>query len=368
MTKGRVYLRGRTWWVAYYYKGKDRCETSRSTDKKDAELLLGKRLGEIGADAAGVRRWLGPQAERVLVTALLEDLMLDYRIRGARGLEAARGRMPPLRDSFYREQVREINTPRLRRYVQERQRAGMAPATIKLELAFLHRAFVLAHREGRIGQVPMFPAIEVNNVRQGFFEQADFDAVCALLPPVLADLARFAYLSGWRKSEVRDLQWAEVDLAGRVVKLPPERAKNKKGRTLPLVGELWEIICRRQTEKVVWSHNKEGLPDGYICAHVFHREGKPIRHFLGAWHTACRKAGVEGMLFHDLRRTAVRNLTRAGVPQRVAMEITGHKTATVFSRYDITDEADLRLGQEKMQAYLKGDTQERKIILMEGTA
>lgn len=361
MTRGSIYLRGKTYWIRYYFKGKDRCESSRSTNRKDAEMFLAKRLGEIGADAAGVKRWVGPSAGKVPVTALLDDLELDYEVTGKRSLRAARSRMVPLRASFDREVVMNVDTARLRRYIQERQRAGMLPATIQLELAFLRRAFTLAHTEGRITEVPRFPHIEVDNARQGFFEAADFEAVCAQLPPVLADMARFAYLSGWRKLEVQELKWAEVDLRGGIIKLSPERSKSKKGRTLPLVGELWEIIMRREDVRRYETPQLTKLLEW-----VFHREGQPIRQFKVAWRNACKRAGVEGMMFHDLRRTAIRNLTRAGVSQATAMEITGHRTISVFNRYNIVDEQDMRLAQEKMQAYLRADTQERTIIPMEG--
>lgn len=367
MTRGRLYQRGRMWWIAYYWKGKERCESSRSTERKDAETFLARRLGEIGADAAGVKKWIGPGAGKTLVTSLLDDLELDYEVTGKRSYRVAKSRMIPLRASFAQEIVMNVDTARLRRYIQERQRAGRLPATIKLELAFLRRAFTLAHSEGRITEVPRFPAIEVDNARQGFFEAADFEAVCQHLSPVLADMARFAYLSGWRKLEVQELQWKEVDLQGKIIKLSPERSKTKKGRTLPLVGELWEIVQRRYVDRSIKDIHYD-VPLYRFSEAVFHREGYPIRQFKTSWRTACKRAGVEGMMFHDLRRTAIRNLTRAGVPQKTAMEITGHKTISVFQRYDIVDEADMRLAQEKMQAYLKADTQERKIIPMGGQA
>jgi integrase len=74
---------------------------------------------------------------------------------------------------------------------------------------------------------------------------------------------------------------------------------------------------------------------------IFHRKGKPIGDFRKAWATACKKAGVPGRILHDFRRTAVRNLVRAGVPERVAMQMTGHKTRSVFDRYNIVSEEDL---------------------------
>lgn len=354
MTRGRIRLRGRIWWVYYYYKGRERAESTRSTDKKAAELLLAKRLGEIGADQAGVRRWLGPDAERTPVTTLLDDLMRAYEIEGSRSIHLAESRMKPLRASFDREIVREVDTARLRRYIQSRREQGRAPATIKVELSFLHRAFALALREGRIGSIPPFPEIKVENARQGFFEQADLEAVAVHLPAYLQDVVRFAYLTGWRKQEIIGLTWAEIDLAGRVARLAPTRSKNKRGRVLPLEGDLWEIVQRRGSQRVY---------KGMIVPYVFHYRGQRIASIDYAWHRACEKAGVRGMVFHDLRRSAVRNLIRAGVSQHIAMQVTGHQTASVFHRYDIVVEEDIRQAQEKVQRYLEASKEEgRKIV------
>jgi len=85
-------------------------------------------------------------------------------------------------------------------------------------------------------------------------------------------------------------------------------------------------------------------------ASQFHRNGKPIRSFWGAWQTACRLAGCPGRILHDFRRTAVRNLVRAGVPDSIAMKMTGHKTRAVFDRYDIVSETDLTEASRKLNA------------------
>lgn len=146
----------------------------------------------------------------------------------------------------------------------------------------------------------------------------------------MKDAVSFLYLSGWRVSEMRSLEWKYVDLNGRVVRLDPQLSKNKKGRVLPLLGESAEIIDRVSTKRLL------------DCLFVFHRGGRRLKDLRSAWQAACKKAGLSGQLVHDLRRTAVRNLVRAGISEKVTMELTGHKTRSVFDRYNIVSESDLR--------------------------
>ncbi len=160
----------------------------------------------------------------------------------------------------------------------------------------------------------------------------------ALLPPYLKDVTRFAYHTGWRKTEILTLEWR--DMHGDVIRLRPEIAKNKDGRVLVIVGEMANIIARRQTERVE------------SCPYVFHREGKRIKHYNRAWRTARQKAGLPGRLFHDARRTAVRNMDRADVPRQTAKQITGHKTDAIYNRYRIVNEQDIREGLVQAQTYL----------------
>ena len=140
---------------------------------------------------------------------------------------------------------------------------------------------------------------------------------------------------------MRALEWRDVDLAGKVIRLRPEISKNKDGRLLPLQGELLEIIERAKQARQL------------SCPYVFHDNGQAIGDFRKVWKRACKQAGLGTIIVHDLRRSAVRNMVRAGIPEQVAMSLSGHKTRSVFDRYNIVSEADLARATERLQAHLE---------------
>ena len=155
----------------------------------------------------------------------------------------------------------------------------------------------------------------------------------------------FAFLTGWRvPSEVLTLERTQVDRQTKTIRLEPEDTKNAEGRTFPyeLLPDLDELI------EAQWQLREQLAKADTICPYVFRRQGSPIRYFYKAWRTACETAGVLGKIPHDFRRPAVRNLVRAGVPERTAMQLTGHKTRSVFDRYDIVNEADLREAADRL--------------------
>ena len=126
------------------------------------------------------------------------------------------------------------------------------------------------------------------------------------------------------------------------VRLEAGETKNDAARNLVLNGELRALL-------------KAQLSSRHLgCSYVFHNEGERIRDFRGAWESSCNAAKVQGKLFHDLRRTGVRNNVRAGIPERVAMMISGHKSRSVFERYNIVDPRDLEDAAAKQEAYLAG--------------
>jgi integrase len=196
------------------------------------------------------------------------------------------------------------------------------PATVNRELAALRRAFKIAVRQKRIAVAPTIELLEENNIRQGFLEPGEFNVVCGHLPEHLRDFARFGYITGWRVTELRTLRWADVNRDAQLITLRSENSKNPEPRILPLTGELSSIIVRRHQERSVEQ------PDGstIIAEFVFHRRGGQIRDFRRAWALTREAAGKPGLHFHDLRRSAVRNMDKSGVSASVGMLISGHKT------------------------------------------
>ena len=193
------------------------------------------------------------------------------------------------------------------------------------------------------------PKLEENNVRQGFFHHWDYMRLKTALPDYLKPIVTLAYFTGLRKSEILGLSWDQIDFHERIVMLNPGTTKNKDPRLVPMSEELFnELEAQRRIRDAKFP----------FCKHVFfnHSTGRPIRDFRTAWDTACRRLGLSDSHFHDFRRCGVRNLVRAGVPERVAMAISGHKTRSVFDRYNIIDEDDLKAAGKAVETYLKTQT------------
>jgi integrase len=343
---GGVYQRGGTWWVRYYHRGKKfresvgRDELGRPRSRGDAVRLLKRRLGEMGQG-----RFVGPQAEKVTFEDLKRMVLHDYDLNRRKSTPRVKLAFRTLDETFARALALDITTDRLTTYALAREEERAYPATVKYELAALRRGFRLAVRAGWLNTVPAFPTIKVQNARVGFFEKAEFERVLASLPEEVRPLVEFLYFTGWRKGEVLGLEWRSVDFAAGTICLEVGTTKNGRGRLLPFraLPALAELL-RRQRERTDAVERERGI----IVPSVFHRNGKPISDFRGAWEVACRAAGVPGRIVHDFRRTAARNLIRAGVPERVAMEILGHKTRSIFDRYNIVNDRDVAEGLSKL--------------------
>jgi len=210
----------------------------------------------------------------------------------------------------------------------------MAPATLRRELAVLKRMLRLA--SPRLARIPLVDMPRVDNARQGFFEEAELQQILSHLPAHARNLVEFLYLTGWRSGEAARLQWSDVDWGRRTVHL--QDSKNREPRVFPFKyhPRLAEVLTRQRQLVSDWEREHSS-----ICTAVFHWRGRPLHKLRRSWQNACRAAGLEGRLLHDFRRTAVRNLIRAGVQQAIAMKITGHKTDSIFRRYLIVDEEPL---------------------------
>jgi integrase len=221
---------------------------------------------------------------------------------------------------------------------EAKRKSGASNATVNRELSVLRRAFTLAADSRKLSaQPPRVPLLTENNVRTGFFEPEQFNVVLKHLPEHVKPVARFAYITGWRaNSEILPLQWRQIDFQAGTVRLDPGTTKNMEGRVFPMTAELQSLLMEQKAKSEALQREQ-----GVLCPWVFTYQGKRFKSFRRAWLTACKAAGVPGRLAHDFRRTAVRNLVRAGIPERVAMQMTGHKTRSVFERYNIVSQGDL---------------------------
>ena len=345
---GEIRKRGKFYWFRYYRNGRRHEESSRSTRKAEAERLLALREGDV---AKGIP--VSAKIGQLRFEEATADLLNDYRVNGKRCEDVEYRLRLHLEPFFGGRRMASITTADVRNYVRQRQEQNAAAATINRELAALKRMFSLAFQAAKLLHRPYVPMLRENNTRTGFFERHEFEAVLEKLPEHLRPIVTFAYLTGWRiRSEVLSLQWRQVDRRAGVIRLDPGTTKNHEGRVLPYraIPELNSLIEEQWAAK-----GKLEARRRKIVTSIFHRDGRPIRDFHKIWQRAATDAGYPSRIPHDFRRTAVRNLVRAGVSEHTAMKITGHKTRSVFDRYDIVSESDLAGALGRLGAFHDAD-------------
>lgn len=284
-----------------------------------------------------------PEGTPLTFDIMAQAYLEDYVLQQYHSLTTARARVEHLRAVYGGWGAAAITADSVRSYQLRRKAQGVAAATVNRETSALSRMFQLAIRRGQLERMPFFPKrLQENPPRQGFFEHHEYVAVRRHLPPAYQDVLDFAYYSGWRRNEILGLTWDDIDTPGGVIRLPPQRSKTRTGRILPISGPLQAVLDRRRKTDLVGTER------------VFGRDGVPVRTWRHALRDACRKGRVPHRLLHDCRRTAARNLVRAGVPERVAMLLTGHKTRAVFDRYNIVNEQELLTAGERLASYVAG--------------
>lgn len=344
---GSLWRRRGTYYGVWYRNGARFSENLHTGDESEARSELARRIA-----ACEDSNQLRPERTPPGVGLMLAEVVRYYRRLDRRSTEHVERHAGRLKKAFRGLRADELTRGRVNDYTDRRRGEHAANGTINRELAVLRLAYSLARKGGKI-KAEMIPTIELlpeNNRRTGFFEQEQYEAVLAHLPDYLKGVLTMGYWTGMRKEEILGLTWDRVDLFARLVRL--EKTKNGEDRTLPLNDELFAMFKAQDAQK--W----EG------CPYVFHHGPKRIRDFRKAWATALRLAGLPSeahhrKLVHDLRRTGVRNLIRAGVPQSVAMRISGHKDARIFARYDITDTRDLADAMRKLALYEQQKRQAR---------
>lgn len=328
---GCVYLRGKTYWIKYHNHGKAVMESAKTDKESDAKKLLKLREGQVVES-----RFPGLQVNRTRFSDLAKGLLLDYQINGKKSLWRAEINVKHLKDFFGDCRATDITTNRIKEFITTKQTENMSNASINRMLATLKRMFNLALQPTPplVANKPFIPMLKERNTRTGFYSYEEYAVILDKLPEHLKGPFIMAYFTGMRREEILGLTWDKANMFDKTITLDAGTTKNDEARVLFLTGELLEMMKGRQR-----------CMNG---PYVFHYNGERIRDFRKAWKTAFKDAGIPVKLFHDLRRTAVRNMVRAGIPERVAMKISGHKTRAVFDRYNIVNEDDLRTGAEKL--------------------
>jgi integrase len=355
-----------TFWIYYNNRGKQVKENSHSIKEGDAWKLLKRRHGEIAEGKP-----VGPDVTRTTFEDMQAMLVNDYKANGHRSLNRCEDAINHLRQFFGQDKAVEITSDRITAYVAYRQEEKAAASTINGELAALGRMFTLAVRAKKAAGKPHIAKLKLNNVRKGFFEADQFKAVLEHLPEEIEPIAITAYVTGWRvHDEVLTRQKHHLDLKAGWLRLEPGETKNGEGRMFPLTPMLREAL-ERQVQKTEALQRAKGI----IIPWLFHREGKPIKTFRRSWITACIKAGfgkritdtngklikaVADRIPHDFRRTAVRNLARAGVDVPTAMKMVGHKTQAIYQRYAIADEGMMKDAAAKLDRLHEADESQKR--------
>jgi len=329
------------WWMRYTENGLLVRKSTKCAKKPEA-----KDVADLEREQWKQRIGIGVR-ETITLKGLIEEVERDYKLSGKKSADRIKfGKKHLIKNLGENTPIEEITEQSIENYKHTRKGEKAANGTLNRELALLRRGFNLLRMQKRISQGPRISLLAENNVRQGFIEVWEYREILKHLPEYLRPLITFLYKTGWRKSEALNMTWNMVDFNRRQVRLPAGYTKNNKPRIFPFDDEL------EGTFKRLWNEKKQGKAG---IAHVFLNQNKtgPIVDFRGSWDSACDNAKIGKRLIHDMRRSAVRNMVESSVSEKVAMELSGHLTRTVFKNYHIVSTDDLVKAVEKVSATLR---------------
>jgi integrase len=317
-SQGTIFKIGDVYYANYRRNGR---QIKKSLGTKDRGIALFKFQQLIAHPIEGT----------VQFGAIVRQTVEAMKVKGLKSSDTVVYHAKAVHKALGHMRVHDISAATLERVVLQWHKK-VKPATINRRCHVIRQALKYAQRHGYITQIPAIPRLsEHGNARQGFFTQEEFETLYAVMPSYLQDVSLFAYLTGWRKSEILSLPWASVDWKTMTVRL--STSKNSESRVFPIVDTRLETLLRHRQE----------LTQGSL---VFHRNGLPVGDCKRCWNTANKRVGMD-KLFHDLRRTAVRNFIAQGLPERLVMALTGHKTNHMLHRYHVVVEQDLRAALSK---------------------
>ena len=318
----RPYLRGKIWWIQYYVDGKPVRESTETESKTEAVKILNRKRKD--ADEGKVT------ANRCTVGHVLDLLIQQQRRLQRSDIKKVQSRVTNhLRPALGQILLARFGEGDVERYIDARLDKEAAAATINRELAALKTALHIARRKHLLNHVVEWDKLPELNVREGFLDYDDYRRLLTELPDELKLLLVFGYHYGVRKGELLTYKWDYVSWFSQELRIPQPGTKNKQPKIIPFYGDVGDWL---QLEKSRHDALYPGSP------WIFSRGGKEIRDFRASWSQAVERAGLKESLglFHDLRRSAARNMVNAGIDEKLAMKIGGWKTDSVFRRYRIT--------------------------------
>lgn len=355
---GRLYKRGRIWW---YRLG--------SMDKSTGKMIQAEAMAVRDLWKAEIKNDIPALQKIVTVGILLDDYLAHREANHAKSIKTIFNAVKRLRITFGGRVAASITSADLMEYRKTRTDEQVLPATINNELAYMRAAYnhgMKRQTPAKVEKVPHFPIAKVNNTRTGFIEVDGYLKILDELPNSLKALFAAGFHWGNRKSELTNLKWSSVNFEDGFVALEVGSTKNGEGRWLPICGDMQAMLQNQKNIRdaefpdcdYVFFWHSDAVQTSHI---VKAAPGDKIKSFRATWEKAVTKAGYPDLLFHDLRRSAVRNMVqKSGLGEAESMKISGHKTVSMFQRYNIINRDGIKASGDKMGKWLEEAKQKLK--------